>query len=277
MSSPTFTHSEVIRTAADHKLAIFTEKPIAATGTEIAALDEYAAGSRLCCSFQRRFDKSYVAGMEAVQSGRIGTPVSASIFFGDHPVPKREFLLQGGNIFMDLSAHDVDYIVNVLQDDVVSVYAVGSSSDVELEAARVHDNATMVLNFSRGTTVTLFMSRSAVYGYDQRCEIFGTHGHVKIGNVQEHTAVISDVQGVHSARLEHSFPERFQEAFRSELETFADVILEGAAWPVSIEQCIAVQKIADAAKLSAETGEVVPIEHGSHLIGGTDRVAAAGI
>ena len=110
------------------------------------------AGIDLCCGFQRRFDASYVVASQAVQRGNIGTPVSANIFFADHPAPPKEFLLSGGNIFMDLSAHDVDYIMHALDDVVVSVYATGTSSTDELEAAGVHDNATLVMKFSRGKT-----------------------------------------------------------------------------------------------------------------------------
>jgi myo-inositol 2-dehydrogenase/D-chiro-inositol 1-dehydrogenase len=54
-------------------------------------------------------------------------------FFGDHPVPPKEFLLKGGDIFMDLSAHDIDYILQAFSDQrVVSVYAAGTSSTPEL-------------------------------------------------------------------------------------------------------------------------------------------------
>lgn len=51
---------------------------------------------------------------------------------------------------MDLAPHDVDYIMNVLNDHVVSVYATGTSSTPELKAAGVHDNATMMMKFSKG-------------------------------------------------------------------------------------------------------------------------------
>ena len=71
--------------------------------------------------------------------------------FGDHPVPSRTFLLQGGaNIISDCSAHDVDYIRWVLQDEVESVYATGTSSDDELRERGVIDNATMVMKFMKG-------------------------------------------------------------------------------------------------------------------------------
>lgn len=116
--------------------------------------------------------------------------------------------------------------------------------------------------------MTLFMSRSATYGYDQRCEIFGNKGLASVGNPQEHAAKLSNVNGISMSRLQHSFPQRFEKAFALELDTFANVVLlqqeqndngSSCRWPVTAEQCIHVQKVADAARLSCETGEVVRI------------------
>lgn len=104
------------------------------------------------------------------------------------------------------------------------------------------------------------MSRSATYGYDQRCEIFGTEGLVSVANVHENTVIISNETGVQQARLQHSFPERFNQAFAAELDAFADTLLLGKPWPVTGEQCIRVQRVADAAQKSSETGQVVHVE-----------------
>jgi len=104
------------------------------------------------------------------------------------------------------------------------------------------------------------MSRSATYGYDQRCEIFGTEGLVSIGNVHANTAVVSNSAGIRQSRLQHSFPERFNEAFSLEMDAFANTLLRGNPWPVTAEQCIRVQRVADAARLSCETGQVVALE-----------------
>ena len=57
---------------------------------------------------------------------------------------------------MDLSANDVDYIMQVLDDVAVSVYATGTSSTDELAAAGIYDNANVFIKFSR-----------AKYIYDQ--------------------------------------------------------------------------------------------------------------
>jgi myo-inositol 2-dehydrogenase/D-chiro-inositol 1-dehydrogenase len=301
VSSPTFTHEAVITQAASDGLHVFTEKPVDETADKIARLFEIAArgGISLCCGFQRRFDASYVAAANAVRTGKIGTPVTANMFFADHPCPPKEFLLKGGNIFMDLSAHDVDYIMQVLKDDVVSVYASGTSSTDELAAAGVHDNANVLMKFSRGTciydyvlkrfttcaflfllltldlssgtVVNLFMSRSATYGYDQRCEIFGDGGLISTHNKHAHSVVLSNGGGVLHSKLKHSFPQRFNQAFASELDAFCSTLLLGTPWPVTADQCVRVQKVADAAKLSCDEDRVVQISCNNEIV--PERVA----
>ena len=212
----------------------------------------------LCCGFQRRFDPSYLALAEAIRKGEIGTPLTSSIFFGDHPVPSRQFLLQGGgNIISDCSAHDIDYIRWVLGDEVETVYAVGTSSDDELREAGVIDNATVVMKFLKGAVVTLTLSRGANYGYDQRIELFGTHGMASVKNIAESSIELSNPSGIHRSKWQHSFPQRFEVAFWKELDEFADTLLTGKPWSVTEEDCVAVQAVCDAALESCESGRAV--------------------
>jgi len=94
-------------------------------------------------------------------------------------------------------------------------------------------------------------------------------GLVSVGNEYENTSVISNEEGIHSARLKHSFPQRFHQAYASEMETFADVLLLGNPWPVTVHDCIAVQKVADAARESCRLNQVVEI-HYDLLVSGHD-------
>lgn len=264
LCTPTPTHATWIQEASQIGISVFTEKPVGETADEIQALFGMAeAGNMtLACGFQRRFDASYQAACNAIQSGQvIGTPISANIFFADHPAPPKQFMLTGGDIFLDLCAHDVDYITHVLQDDIVSVYATGTSMDPDLREAGIHDNAVMVMSFEKGAVATLFMSRSATYGYDQRCEIFGDEGMVSVMNPPETTMVLSDKDGVKHSRLQHSFPQRFEQAFASEMNAFADTLLNDTPWPITAEQCIKVQKVADAARQSCLEGQLVTVEY----------------
>jgi len=154
ISTPTSTHTSLIHEAASNGLHIFIEKPVDEVSNKIRFAYTIAKKNKvqLCCGFQRRFDPSYLALYQQVHTlNAIGTPLSATIFFGDHPVPSRSFLLAGcGNIISDCSAHDIDFIRWILQDEVVSVYATGMSSDEELKEKKVIDNATMVMKFGKG-------------------------------------------------------------------------------------------------------------------------------
>ena len=110
--------------------------------------------------------------------------------------------------------------------------------------------------------VTLTLSRGAAYGYDQRCEIFGTTGLASVRNHPEHTGEIADAAGVHMPRWKHSFPQRFERAFENELDAYADTMLMGKGWSVTEGDCVAVQRVCDAALESCESGEVVRLAEG---------------
>ncbi len=260
ISTPTPTHASLITEAAQNNLSIFSEKPVDETASKTISLFKTCNNQavNLCCGYQRRFDSSYQALYHQVNSGAIGNPLTASIFFGDHPVPSRQFLLQGGaNIISDCSAHDVDFIRWVLNDEVVSVYAVGTSSDDELRQNNVIDNATMLMKFSRGTNVTLTLSRGANYGYDQRCEVFGTEGMATVNNIAENASELFNETGLHRPKWQHSFPQRFEAAFAQEMDAFADTLLCGTPWPIKEKDCVEVQRVCDAALESCETSQVV--------------------
>lgn len=162
--TPTHSHASVVREAMELDAAkgIFVEKPVDESASKIKALFEHvnkdaSRNFQLCCGFQRRFDPSYRHLLDNIRSGAIGKPLNANVFFGDHPVPSLEFLKGGGDIFMDLSAHDVDFVLQIMgrktdDDTVESVFASGTSSIPELEEIGVHDNATMTMKFQSGTS-----------------------------------------------------------------------------------------------------------------------------
>ena len=256
---PTSSHGEYIKKAAKSGLGVFVEKPVAESPEEIEELYRVCEHHQvpLCCGFQRRFDNSYVRAAQHVQQGSIGKVSNANIFFGDSPGPPLEYLITGGNIFYDLSVHDVDFIRWALNDEIESVYACGTSSREELAECNIQDNATMMMTTAKGSIITLTMSRRAAYGYDQRCEIFADQGKVNVGNEFETTTVISDKHGEHRSRLKNSFDTRFRDAFTNEINAFADTLKGNVAWPVNKEDVIRVQQVAAAAKKSLETNKIV--------------------
>jgi myo-inositol 2-dehydrogenase/D-chiro-inositol 1-dehydrogenase len=119
------------------------------------------------------------------------------------------------------------------------------------------DQATMLIKTRAGALITISMSRSSSYGYDQRTEFFGTKGCARVNNLTEDGMEIGTSAGLTSSRAMESFPQRFNEGFRFELDEFHGVLTEDKKWPIGMETCMAVQRIADAAGVSAREGRVV--------------------
>lgn len=274
LSTPTFTHHSCIEEAAKLGIAIFTEKPVGETADAIATCFDICRmyNVPLCCGFQRRFDKSYTSLYHKVKHGAVGNPLLIHVFFADHPCPPIEFLKSGGDPFMDLAPHDIDFIRWILdeKDMPVEIYGCGSSSTDELKAAGVLDNATMTIRFEGGATCNIMMSRNGSYGYDQRCEVYGSAGIASVENVPETTVVHGDSAGMHRAVHQYSFPERFRGAFEVEIDCFADVVaswwcvkhesarvVAAVTWPVTERDCVMAQLIATAAKVSCARGQPV--------------------
>mmetsp|Transcript_19676 Transcript_19676/g.44934 ORF Transcript_19676/g.44934 Transcript_19676/m.44934 type:complete len:280 (+) Transcript_19676:132-971(+) len=259
IATPTSVHGDYIKLAAENGLGIFVEKPVAESPDEIEQLYEVCEQHNvpLCSGFQRRFDATYTQAANLVQQGAIGKVSNANIVFGDSPGPSLEFLLEGGDIFYDLSVHDVDFIRWALNEEIESVYARGTSSREELEESNIQDTAIMMMTTTEGSIVTLTMNRKAAYGYDQRCEIFGDHGKISVGNEFETTTTLSDEYGDHLARLKNSFDTRFRDAFANEINSFADTLMGKAPWMIGKEDVVRVQEVAAAAKQSLETNQIV--------------------
>jgi len=263
----TNSHSELIAAAAQAQLSIFCEKPIGATGELVDSSFRICAEKQvlLCCSFQRRFDQTYQAARAAVAEGKIGTPTFVRVFFGDHPCPSIEFLKNGGCPFMDLAPHDVDFVRWCIGSDPVEIHGTGSSSDPVLAEEDILDSAMITIKFENGCLCNIFMSRSATYGYDQRCEIFGTKGMISIENERETGCTFSAGTGIVASKYKNSFPQRFREAFENELNHFIQVVRspnsswkeKQAMWPITKEDCIAAQRISSTAAHSAMYGKIL--------------------
>ena len=256
LSIPTTLHAHYIKICASYNLAIFCEKPIALHPNAIRDLFNTCRQHQmpLCCGFQRRFDESYVAVANAIKRGDIGAPISVQMFFGDYPCPSVDFLREGGNIFEDLCIHDVDFVRWALGEEVKTVYATKICFSKELERYGIYDTAAIVLTFESGCIATLNLSRWSSYGYDQRCDVFGNKGIVSVRNQPTRSTVFVNENGEHHAPLMESFAQRFERAFASEMDAFADVMLLGEPWLITAEDCFAVQTIADAALKSSGIG-----------------------
>jgi myo-inositol 2-dehydrogenase/D-chiro-inositol 1-dehydrogenase len=233
--SSTDTHARLIVEAAQAGKHIFCEKPIdhdlAKIGAALEAVDK--AGVKLQIGFNRRFDPNFRKIHDMVAAGKIGEPHILRITSRDPAPPPPEYVKVSGGIFLDMTIHDFDMARYLMGSEVEAVYVAGAVLvDPEIGKAGDIDTAIITLHFANGAIGAIDNSRKAVYGYDQRAEMFGSGGMVATLNNTPDTAVYSGADGVHSAKPLYFFLERYMDSFINELREFVEAVKNDTPVPV---------------------------------------------
>ena len=238
VASATDTHVEISQAAAKAGKHVFCEKPIS---LDLGQIDETLAivekaGIKFQVGFNRRFDASFMHVREAIASGEIGEPHIMRITSRDPEPPPIEYVKVSGGIFLDMTIHDFDMARYLIGDEVVEVYAAGGVRvDPQIGEVGDIDTTVITLRFQNGVIATIDNSREAVYGYDQRVEVFGSKGMLTVANPLKNTVTFSGSEGTHAASPPYFFVERYKPAFLSELQAFFACIQEDTPPPVTGE------------------------------------------
>jgi myo-inositol 2-dehydrogenase/D-chiro-inositol 1-dehydrogenase len=234
--SSTDTHTQMIEEAAAAGKHIFCEKPIdfdlSRIDRALAAVEQ--AGVKLQIGFNRRFDPNFRRVRELVAAGKIGEPHILRITSRDPAPPPIEYVKVSGGIFLDMTIHDFDMARYLIGSEVEEVYAAGGVMvDPAIGAAGDIDTAVITLRFANGVIGTIDNSRQAVYGYDQRVEVFGSGGAVSADNNYPNTAVVSDAASVRRDLPLNFFLERYIGSYVAEMEAFIECVQRDQHLPVT--------------------------------------------
>jgi myo-inositol 2-dehydrogenase/D-chiro-inositol 1-dehydrogenase len=235
IAASTPAHALIIKDAANAGKQIFCEKPLAMELSEIdEALDVVeTAGVKLQIGFNRRFDRSFQKVKEIVSSGEIGRPCILHIISRDPGLPDMEFMRASGGMFLDMTIHDFD-MARFQLGEVEEVYAIGGVLvEPELENLGDIDTDVIALKFTNGAVGSIDNSRQAVYGYDQRLEVFCSNGTAMAGNETENTAVKGAPDGFHASRIPHFFMNRYAPCYVEEVRRFLECVREDKPTPVN--------------------------------------------
>jgi myo-inositol 2-dehydrogenase/D-chiro-inositol 1-dehydrogenase len=234
----TDTHADLIAAAARAGKAIFCEKPVS---LDLAELDRAlaaveAAGVPFQIGFNRRFDPAHQAVRDAVGAGDVGEPQLVRVSSRDPAPPPLEYVKVSGGIFLDMTIHDFDMARYVAGSEVVEVFARGAVNvDAGFAEAGDVDTALVMLVHESGCLTAIDNSRQAVYGYDQRVEVFGSEGMAASENPLAHTAVVRTAAGTRLPTLPYFYLERYVPSYLREWEAFRSALVTGQAPPVTAE------------------------------------------
>lgn len=235
--SSTDTHSPISVEAIRAGKHVFCEKPIdhdiQRIQEVIDALKETPVKYQV--GFNRRFDHNFEAVRAAVEAGKVGDIHVIKVTSRDPEPPSADYVKVSGGIFLDMTIHDFDMVRFLAGCNATEVYAeaavlvdpiIGEAGDV--------DTAVITLKMENGAIAVIDNSRKAVYGYDQRAEVFGSRGMAATGNDSASLAVISNVDGVTGEKPLHFFLERYMAAYAKEVKCFINAIENDTDTPLGV-------------------------------------------
>jgi myo-inositol 2-dehydrogenase/D-chiro-inositol 1-dehydrogenase len=252
------THETYVLAAIAAGKPVFCEKPLATTTEACRHIleAEVAHGSRLVqVGFMRRYDESYRALKEVVDSGRIGAPL---IYYSGHRNASVPGHYTKDMAIVDTAVHDFDVTRWLLGEELAAIRVIAAKPNSL--GGDLQDPLLMILETESGVLVNVETSVNIRYGYDIRGEVIGESG----------TAALAD-RGLVVVRAAHqvgvSVPEdwrqRFVAAYDVEFQEWIDALTggEGATGP-SAWDGYAAQVVCDAGVQALYSGDRVVMELG---------------
>ena len=258
--SPTDTHADYVIKAAKAGKQIFCEKPLDLSLEQVAkTLDVVEqSGVKLMLGFNRRFDPNFLKIKTMVDADQVGDPQILKITSRDPGPPPISYIKVSGGLFMDMAIHDFDMARYIMNKEVVEVYSRAAVLvDPEIGKAGDIDTALTTLTFEDGTMANIDNCRKAVYGYDQRLEVFGSKGMVKADNNFPDNHQYYSADGIHGSLPLNFFLERYTTSYLNEMASFFKSIRTGEDLPVTGKDGLEAMKIALAALKSVKENRPV--------------------
>ncbi len=261
--SSTDTHSTISIEAIEAGKHVFCEKPVDHSIEKIQAVADALAKHpeiKFQVGFNRRFDHNFAAIRKAYDMGKIGEAHILKITSRDPEPPNPKYIAVSGGIFLDMTIHDFDMACFLTNSDVEELYVYADALiNPGIREYGDFDTAIISMKMENGALAVIDNSRQAMYGYDQRAELFGSKGMVATTNDTLSTAVVSDANGVTGEKPLYFFLERYMGSFSEEVRQFVDCCINNKETPVGIHAGLQSVKIALAAEKSANEGRPVKL------------------
>ena len=225
--SPSNYHVDQIKQVSQNIKNIFCEKPLGLSINEIMEVKSLVDNNKLNLhvGFNRRFDPDFSSLKTAISSGEIGDIHTIKIISRDPSPPPISYIKKSGGIFLDMTIHDFDMVKYLSGSEISEIYAKGGCFiDPEIKKANDIDTAIINMSLKNGALAIINNSRKAVYGYDQRVEVLGSKGGLKVGNKLLNGVQKGTKNGFTRANPKNFFIDRYEQSYKKEILDFVKSI-----------------------------------------------------
>lgn len=260
IATPNFLHAPQAIAAARAGKHVYTEKPLALSATDGAAMIRAAreAGVKLMVGQVLRYVSPFVWVLEGLAKGEWGEPFAAQIsrlsggWQGSHYDDAwRMSSAQSGGALFEIHVHEIDFM-NQIFGDPESVYAL--TGRFLLDDVDYYDTAEMLVRYPGGRPVQFFTGNSALEPrYDAK--ILCTEADIYlVGFGAVHVRTRSDeIIEPHAADLQSMY----EPGTKREIREFIQAIAGDEPVSITGEEGLRAIEVAEAAVRSAESGDVI--------------------
>nr|XP_005492705.1 uncharacterized protein LOC102071078 isoform X1 [Zonotrichia albicollis] len=222
--SPPDKAPEMVRDALRAGKGVFCEGlPSLDRQTAEACFDEAdRCGRPLVCGFYKRFDPALQFLYKKVRDSRaLGSIHRISTISSLYPAASLSLLKASGGIFYNAAVHDIDIISLLLGESVPdTIFSLGHAFCADMGCLRDVDTVTISMKFPSGAIVTLDISQHCTRSCDQRLEVHGSQGTLRVDNqnplgITEHGTSVSICPQTQAERYRDAYRELFRHFLRT--------------------------------------------------------------
>lgn len=262
--TPTDTHVEFVKLAAEAKKHIICEKPLALTSAEAEEMIHICEQNnvQLLVGHTLRFFPEYENAKNQIENGAIGRPGVIRMSRGvPYPTKEREWYTEerrSGGLFLDLGIHEFEWIQSTFGDvqrvmakHVKHTEQSGKSIEYGLVTLRMVD----------GTIVQVELSWAETK-FRSSFEITGNKGMITY-NYDDSNPVILDL---HEEESQVTLPKSMlgRDPYVRQMEHFIQCLTGKTDPVVTADDALQAIRIAEAVKKSAEEGQPVTLSKGGN-------------
>jgi len=260
LALPNHMHREYAVRAAEARVHVLCEKPMAVTEKECTEMIDAAEknGIKLMIAYRLHFEAGNLEAIRLIESGRLGDVRFFTSEFAqqvtDDNVRVTESVELGGGPVYDMGVYCINAARYLFRAEPTSAFA-ATLNDGEKRFEKVEEMASVVMRFpgERVATFTCSFGAADVSRY----ALIGTKGVLDVDPAYEYALGIRHMLTLKGKTRYKTFPKRDQ--FAAELAYFSDCILKDKEPEPSGVEGLADIRIVQAIYESAKTGKIVEL------------------
>lgn len=257
IASPGPIHESQVLACLQRGIPVLCEKPLtteASTAYQVVEAEAALGRTLVQVGFMRRFDPEYAGLRALITSGGLGNPLLVHCAHRNPDVPGD---VTAEMVITDTVVHEVDVVRFLFDEEIVAVSVVKGVA-TSLAPAGISDPLMVLFETESGRVADVEAFVRTGVAYEVRTEVVGELGSAMIG--LDSNLIRTGADGRRGGQIAPGFRERFDLAYRTELQHWVDAARRGTVDGPGTWDGYAAAAVCEAGQEAVRTGARVPVQ-----------------